>query len=138
APKDRAVDRSALFQHFEKRASTKDRYFVYQTLLERLQHKGGPPRRPGRPRPGTPGPGPAHGPEVRGREPIRRRDRSGNRWRGRLFSDLHAFLSPVYGSEKSYEQIAKWLPTVFRGEPVLDALSVKRALLRNRRSVLSR
>ena len=132
APGVHAEARATLFSNLEKRASATDRYFVYQTLRERLLHKKGPRRRSGRPRRGTEAAVSAEIHEIRGGKLIRQRNRDSSPLRGRLLSDLHAFLSPVYGSEKSYGQIALLLRAVF-DEPVIADTSVKREILRNRR-----
>jgi hypothetical protein len=144
APEQHGGDRAALFRSFEKRASAEQRYFVYQTLLERLLHKDGPRRRPGRPDIQrrrrallTESAATAEIHEIRAGRLIRRRIRDSSPLRGRLLSDLHAFLSPVYGSEKSYGQIVRLLRAVF-DEPVIADASVKREILRNRRSALPR
>jgi hypothetical protein len=137
APIQHAEARATLFRNLEKRASSaKDWYFVYQTLLERLRHKKGPRRRRGRPRRGTEVAARTEIHEIRAGKLIRQRNRDIRPLRGRLLSDLHAFLSPVYGSEKAYGQIARLLRAVF-DEPVIANSSVKREILRYR-SPLSR
>jgi len=133
APKQHAADRSALFQHFEKRASAQDRYFVYLTLFNRLRHRKGPPgRRRGRPRRGTERAPSSEVHEVRQGRLVRLRARGRDLGQARLFSDLHAFLRPVYKAKKSYERLAKLFHAVFGR--VIDPASVEREIFRNRQS----
>lgn len=62
---------------------------------------------------------------------MQERDRDPDLWQGRLFSDLYAFLRPVYGAEKTYERVAALFYAVFGS--AVEANSVKREILRNKR-----
>jgi hypothetical protein len=146
APEEHADLRADFFRDLDKRASLRQRYFVYLTLAERLIHRGKSTkrRRAGRPRKGTGPPPPTETFEVRwprrraGSPPpaasegriVLKRARHGDVWEARLFSDLHAFLQPIYGAEKSYAKVRDAFHAVFG--VVIEVDSVKREILKSR------